>query len=116
MRPRIFTPEVIERIKALRAGGEHSRIEIARELGLNEQSLKSRMTDLGLTKNRLIRIKRKPVIEAVLDDDDRRLGCVVNDGGVYHAIDKNWTRLGWFGEPEEARACVVDHAAAVVAA
>ena len=38
-----------------------------------------------------------------------RIGTIIRDGGVYHAMDARWTHLGWFADQAAAKGAIIAH-------
>ena len=106
----VFTAPAIAKIHAMRLSGAKVA-EIAAVIGTTTSSLSSRMNQLGITKRKVLR--RRPAVDPVHRSIEFgpaiRVGTVVKDDGVYHALDAGWHHLGWFAEHHLAKNAVRDH-------
>jgi hypothetical protein len=98
----VYGTEALATIHAMRSAGAKTA-EIAAAIGTTPGSLTTRMNQLGISK----RVKRRPDVDPVRHGG--RVGTVVKDAGVYHALDADWNHLGWFAEHHEAKRAVRDH-------
>jgi hypothetical protein len=103
----VFTAAAIEKIQAMKAAGKTSA-QIARAIGSTTNSVDSRMSQLCLNNGSKPRVPRRPDVDPV-EHDLGRVGTVVRDAGVYHALDAGWRHLGWFAEHHLAARAVREH-------
>jgi hypothetical protein len=99
----IFTPAAISTIKAMKLAGA-TYTEVATAIGSKSAAaVRARCYQLGI-----VGYERHPDVDPV-EHDLGRVGTVIRDAGVYHAMDAGWRHLGWFAEHQEAARAVREH-------